>query len=56
MSTHDTFGHSICHEYASIRHEQKKNTLWDKHMSVLCSVVNFIAITKSWEFFSGGGG
>ena len=58
MSTHGTFGLSICHEYASIRHEQKKkkNTLWEKHMSALCSGVNFITITKSWEFFSEGGG
>ena len=35
---------------------KKKNTLWEKHMSVLCSVVNFIAITKSCELFSGAAG
>ena len=29
MSTHDTFGLSICHEYASIRHEQKKRRILD---------------------------
>ena len=30
MSTHDTFGLSICHEYASIRHEQKKRILYGR--------------------------
>ena len=52
MSTHDTFGLSICHEYASIRHERKKRILYGRSTCRSFAVVLILLQLQSHGSFS----